>query len=204
MSGDCIYIPTEWVQQANIVSLDNSLEFKWRPEAWTPDEDCSRGYRKKVISTISFPGENYTSRERTLDTEEILLAKLTKLLDKLLSIQGNVELTRFLTEMISDDSMTPDLQEWTEELGERLEEMFQTIDVNRDGVINNEDLGAITPQNIKKFLGRMEDRFADLTDVIIDQRVDFSLGHFNPRSRRDMVKQVAGDTASANTHRDEL
>ena len=204
MSGDCIYIPTEWVQQANIVSLDNSLEFKWRPEAWTPDEDCSRGYRKKVISTISLPGENYTSRERTLDTEEILLAKLTKLLDKLLSIQGNVELTRFLTEMISDDSMTPDLQEWTEELGERLEEMFQTIDVNRDGVINNEDLRAITPQNIKKFLGRMEDRFADLTDVIIDQRVDFSLGHFKPHSRRDMVKQVAGDTTTANTHRDEL
>ena len=204
MSGDCIYIPTEWVHQANIVSLDNSLEFKWRPEAWTPDEDCSRGYKKKVISTISFPGENYTSRERTLDTEEILLAKLTKLLDKLLSIQGNVELTRFLTEMISDDSMTPDLQEWTEELGERLEEMFQTIDVNRDGVINNEDLGAITPQNIKKFLGQMEDRFADLTDVIIDQRVDFSLGHFKPRSRRDMVKQVAGDTTTANTHRDEL
>ena len=36
-----------------------------------------------MISTLSFPGEGYVGREKTLDTEEILLDKLTSLLDKL-------------------------------------------------------------------------------------------------------------------------
>ena len=190
MSGDCIYIPTEWVQQANIVSLDNSLEFKWRPEAWTPDEDCRRGYRKRMISTLSFPGESYVGREKTLDTEEILLDKLTSLLDKLFSTPRQIDRTTFMMEMIKDDNLTPDLQDWTEELADRLGEMFETIDVNGDRLLSNEDLMAITDQSLGRFLGRMEDRFADLTDLIIDQRVDFSLGSFKPLSRGAMVKQV--------------
>ena len=179
-----------WVHQANIVSQDNSLEFKWRPESWTPDQDCQRGFKKRTISTLSFPGESYAAIEKTLDTEEILMVKLTELLDKLVKLEKDIELSTFLTEMVSDVSFTPDLQEWTEELRDRLSEMFQTIDVNSDGHINNEDLKAITHQNVRKFIGRMEDRFADLNDVIIDQRVDFSLGQLKPHSRREMMKQV--------------
>jgi len=202
--GDCIYIPAGWVHQSNIVSSDNSVEFQWSPEAWTPDEDCRRGYRKRMISTLSFPGEGYVGREKTLDTEEILLDKLTSLLDKLFSPPKEIDRTTFMTEMIKDDSLTPDLQEWTEELSERLGEMFQTIDVNGDSQLSNEDLMAITDQSLAKFLGRMKDRFADLNDLIIDQRVDFSLGSFKPLSRGSMMKQVLETDDHIQIARDEL
>ena len=186
------------------MSSDNSVEFQWSPEAWTPDEDCRRGYRKRMISTLSFPGEGYVGREKTLDTEEILLDKLTSLLDKLFSPPREIDRTTFMTEMIKDDSLTPDLQEWTEELAERLGEMFQTIDVNGDSQLSNEDLMAITDQSLAKFLGRMKDRFADLNDLIIDQRVDFSLGSFKPLSRGSMIKQVLETDDHTQIARDEL
>ena len=143
-----------------------------------------------MISTLSFPGESYQGRERTPDTEEILLDKLTSLLDKLFSPPRQIDRTTFMMEMIKDDSLTPDLQDWTEELADRLGEMFETIDVNGDRLLSNEDLLAITDSSLPMFLGRMEDRFADLTDLIIDQRVDFSLGSFRPLSRGAMMKQV--------------
>ena len=140
-----------------------------------------------------------------MDTEEILMVKLTKLLDKLISLETNIELSTFLTEMVSDVSLTPDMQEWTEECRDRLSEMFKTIDVNSDGHINNDDLKAITDQNVKKFIGRMEDRFADLNDVIIDQRVDFSLGHLKPHSRRELVESVREvDGSDGSRSREEL
>ena len=133
------------------------------------------------------------------------MVKLTKLLDKLISLERNVELSTFLTEMVSDVSLTPDMQEWTEECRDRLSEMFKTIDVNSDGHINNDDLKAITDQNVKKFIGRMEDRFADLNDVIIDQRVDFSLGHLKPHSRRELVESVREvDGSDGSRSREEL
>ena len=205
MSGDCLYIPSQWVHQSNILSHDNSLEFSWRPESWTPDQDCSRAFKQRIISTLSFPGEGYASIEKTMDTEEILMVKLTKLLDKLISLETNIELSTFLTEMVSDVSLTPDMQEWTEECRDRLSEMFKTIDVNSDGHINNDDLKAITDQNVKKFIGRMEDRFADLNDVIIDQRVDFSLGHLKPHSRRELVESVREvDGSDGSRSREEL
>ena len=157
-----------------------------------------------MISTLSFPGESYAGKEKTLDTEEILLDKLTSLLDKLFSSPRQIDRTTFMMEMIKDDSLTPDLQDWTEELADRLGEMFETIDVTGDSLLSNDDLVAITEPSLAKFLGRMEDRFADLTDLIIDQRVDFSLGSFKPLSRGSMIKQVLETDDHTQIARDEL
>ena len=157
-----------------------------------------------MISTLSFPGEGYVGREKTLDTEEILLDKLTSLLDKLLSPPRQIDRATFMTEMIKDDNLTPDLQDWTEELADRLGEMFETLDVTGDRLLSNEDLRAITDDSLAAFLGRMEDRLADLTDLIIDQRVDFSLAGFRPLSRGAMMKQVLETETDTKINRDEL
>ena len=157
-----------------------------------------------MISTLSFPGEGYVGREKTLDTEEILLDKLTSLLDKLLSPPRQIDRATFMREMIKDDNLTPDLQDWTEELADRLGEMFETLDVTGDRLLSNEDLRAITDDSLAAFLGRMEDRLADLTDLIIDQRVDFSLGSFRPLSRGAMMKQVLETETDTKINRDEL
>ena len=95
----------------------------------------------------------------------------------------------------------------TEELADRLGEMFETLDVNGDRLLSNEDLRAVTDDSLAAFLGRMEDRLADLTDLIIDQRVDFSLGSFKPQSRGTMVKRVLqtdDDDDGSKINRDEL
>ena len=52
LPGDCIYLPSDWVFQSNIVSMDNSLEFKWTPDPWTPDEECGKGHNKRYLPFI--------------------------------------------------------------------------------------------------------------------------------------------------------
>ena len=110
-AGDCIYIPAGWVFQSNIVSVDNSLELKWKPEPWTPDEECVKGFTKRMLSTITFPGENYRAVDTTRDQEEVLVKKLEKVMDKVLTNDRrklNFEL--FSAVIIPDETLLPDLQ----------------------------------------------------------------------------------------------
>ena len=48
--------------------------------------------------------------------------------------------------------------------------------------MNNENLG--------KFLGRMQDRFADITDIVFDQKIDFHIAKEYPKSRNSIVNQL--------------
>ena len=100
-----------WVYQSNVLSLDNSVELKWTPEPWTPDEECSKGYKRKFISTLNFPGEEYKAVDLTLDNEEILLKKLELVLDKLLTKEyKQLNFDNFQSEIIQDEALLPDLQ----------------------------------------------------------------------------------------------
>ena len=110
-AGDCIYIPAGWVFQSNIVSIDNSLELKWKPEPWTPDEECVKGFTKRMLSTISFPGENYKGVDTTRDQEEVLIKKLEKVMDKVLTTdRRKLNFERFSSVIIPDETLLPDLQ----------------------------------------------------------------------------------------------
>ena len=110
-SGDCIYIPSDWVFQSNVVSVENSLEFKWKPEPWTPDEECSKGLKKRFLSTLNFPGEEYEKIDLTLDNHETLMKKVEKVLDKVLTRERKqFSFEKFMTDMIQDESLLQDLQ----------------------------------------------------------------------------------------------
>ena len=111
MLGDCIYIPSSWVYQTNILSVENSLELKWKPEPWTPDEECSKGMTKKYLSTLSFPGEDYKAVDSTVDKEEKLLKKFERLFDKVLTQERrSFDFLQFLSSIIQDEVLLPDLQ----------------------------------------------------------------------------------------------
>ena len=110
--GDCIYIPSTWVYQANIVSHENSLEVKWQPGSWTPDDECVKGMQKRTLSTINFSGEDFTAIVTTRDQEEKLIKKLESLLDKVLVEDAKpLDLEHFKAELVRDESLLPDLQE---------------------------------------------------------------------------------------------
>ena len=109
--GDCIYIPSSWVYQTNILSVENSLELKWKPEPWAPDEECSKGMTKKYLSTLSFPGEDYKAVDSTVDKEEKLLKKFERLFDKVLTQERrSFDFQQFLSSIIQDEVLLPDLQ----------------------------------------------------------------------------------------------
>ena len=81
------------------------------------------------------------------------------------------------------------MQEWTEECEERVKEMFRTVDLNNDDLVDGNDLKMITEDNLKKFLGRMQDRFADITDIVFDQKIDFHIAKEYPKARNSMINQ---------------
>ena len=45
-------------------------------------------------------------------------------------------------------------------------EMFNTLDINKDGTFDSVDVENIKIDNVNRFLGRMKDRFADMEDIL--------------------------------------
>ena len=80
-------------------------------------------------------------------------------------------------------------------------EMFNTLDINKDGTFDSVDVENIKIDNVNRFLGRMKDRFADMEDILIDQKMDFHIAREPPMSRKSLVKQVSETTK---TVKDEL
>ena len=188
--GDCIYIPAYWLSQANILTYDNSVEIRWTSASWTPDTDCTKGLKNKFLSSLSFQGEQYYGVDSTLDKKKALVEKVSRILDKVLMEKKRLNYVDFMAEMIKDEELLPDLQEWTQESSARAKEMFETLDMNKDNIVDDKDVEMLTGNNVSKFMGKMEDRLADMMDIIMDQRVDFSLAGEMARSRSSMAEQI--------------
>ena len=188
--GDCIYIPAYWLSQANILTYDNSVEIRWTSASWTPDTDCTKGLKNKYLSSISFQGEQYYGVDSTLDKKKALVEKVSRILDKVLMEKKRLNYADFMAEMIKDEELLPDLQEWTQESSARAKEMFETLDMNKDNIVDDKDVEMLTSNNVSKFMGKMEDRLADMMDIIMDQRVDFSLAGEMAKSRSSMPEQI--------------
>ena len=71
-----------------------------------------------------------------------------------------------------------------------MSDMFKILDTNKDDIFTSEDVENFTKDNLKKFLGRMQDRFADLTDILIDQKIDFHIAKEYPKSRKSIVREI--------------
>ena len=199
--GDCIYIPAYWLTQANVLTQDNSVEIKWRPSPWTPDTDCTKGLKNRFLSSLSFQGEQYYGVDSTLDKKGVLVDKVSRILDKLLGEKKRLKYAEFMAEIIKDEELLPELQDWTQESTARAKEMFETLDMNKDNVVDDKDVEMVTEDNVSILTGKMEDRFADMMDIIMDQRVDFSLAGETAKSRSSMVKQILKDNS---VEKDEL
>ena len=74
--------------------------------------------------------------------------------------------------------------------------MFRTLDTNGDGTVNAGDIDNISAKTVTRFLGRMKDRFADMADILIDQKIDFHIAS----SRQSIVENILGK----NNVKDEL
>ena len=199
--GDCIYIPAYWLSQANILTYDNSVEIRWASAPWTPDTDCTKGLKNKFLSSISFHGEQYYGVDSTLDKKKALVEKVSRILDKVLMEKKRLNYADFMAEMIKDEELLPDLQEWTQESSARTKEMVETLDMNKDNIVDDKDVKMLTGNNVSKFMGKMEDRLADMMDIIMDQRVDFSLAGEMAKSRSSMAEQILSQDSVG---RDEL
>ena len=188
--GDCLYIPAYWVTQSNILTQDNSVEIKWSSSSWTPDSDCTKGLKNKFLSSLSFPGEMYSGVDPTLDKKGILVDKVSRILDKVLTEKKGFNAAEFMAAIVKDSEVLAELQEWTDESSARAEEMFETLDMNSDQILDHNDVHMVISSNVSKLMGKMEDRLADMTDMIMDQRVDISVAGETAKTRSSMVKQI--------------
>ena len=166
------------------------MEIKWTSSSWPPDSDCPKGLKKKFLSSLTFPGENYIGVDPTLDKKGILVEKVSIIFDKLLGEKKSMNFAQFMAAIVKDEDLLPELQEWTVESTARAKEMFITLDMNSDNLVDHKDVEMVDNINVSKLLGRMEDRIADLMDMIMDQRVDFSLAGETAKSRSSIAKQI--------------
>lgn len=166
------------------------MEIRWTSASWTPDTDCTKGLKNKLLSSINFPGEQYYGVDSTLDKKKALVEKVSRILDKILTEKKRLNYATFMADIIKDEELLPELQEWTQESSARAKEMFETLDMNKDAILDDKDVEMLTGDTVSKFMGKMEDRLADMMDIIMDQRVDFSLTGEVAKSRSSMADQI--------------
>ena len=173
----------------------------WKSSSWTPDDDCPKGLKKKFLSTLSFPGEKYFGLDPTRDKKGVLLDKMSKIFDKLLADKVSLSVAQFMVFLVKDEELLPELQEWTDESSGLAKEMFSTLDMNKDDILDDRDVEMVSTKTLPKLVGQMEDRFADMMDMITDQRVDFSLAGENGKSRTLIARDISTEQP---TPKDEL
>ena len=78
--------------------------------------------------------------------------------------------------------------------------MFRTLDTTGDGSVDAGDIDNISAKMVTRFLGRMKDRFADMADILIDQKIDFHIAREKRSSRQSIVENILGK----NNVKDEL
>ena len=166
------------------------MEIKWTPSSWTPDSDCAKGLKNRFLSSLSFPGEKYFGVDPTLDKKGILVDKVSIILDKMLKGKKTFNFAEFMAVIVKDEEFLPELQEWTVESTARAKEMFNMLDMNLDNMLDSKDVETISTANLSKLMGKLEDRLADMTDMIMDQRVDISLAGETAKSRSSIVKHI--------------
>merc|ERR1712147_202447 len=120
----------------------------------------------------------------------MLVDKVSIILDKMLKEKTTFNFAEFMAVIVKDEELLPELQEWTAESTARAKEMFDTLDINSDNMLDGKDVETISTENLSKFMGKMEDRLADMMDMIMDQRVDISLAGETVKTRSSIAKQI--------------
>ena len=95
-----------------------------------------------------------------------------------------------MADIVKDEEVLPELQEWTVESTARAKEMFSTLDMNLDSILDVYDVEMVDNSNLSELMGKMEDRLAGMMDMIMDQRVDISLAGETAKSRSSIAKQI--------------
>merc|ERR1712192_12581 len=135
----------------------------------------------KLVSASESTVDNLTVKEKRV------LDRVSDILDK---TDDGMSLTEFQATLASTSTLSPDLREWTKECSLRSQEMFRTLDVTNDALVSRADFDTVSKQGLRVFLARMEDRFADLDDIMSDQKVDFILDNEKAVPRNEMRRQI--------------
>merc|ERR1719242_177791 len=144
-----------------------------------------------LILAIAMFAIKLTSSESTVtDLNEKERRVLERVSDILAKTDDGLSLIQFQATLASTPALSPDLREWTTECSLRSQEMFRTLDVTNDALVSSADFEAATKQGLRVFLARMEDRFADLDDIMSDQKVDFILATEKAVPREEMRRQI--------------
>jgi hypothetical protein len=139
---------------------------------------------------LSLPGEKYFGVDPTLDKKGILAEHVSIILDKILKEKKKINFDEFMALIVKDEELLPELQEWTVESTAMAKEMFNTLDINLDSILDFNDVEIVDNSNLSKLMSKMEDRLADMMDMIMDQRVDISLAGETAKSRSSIANQI--------------
>merc|ERR1712130_199853 len=144
-----------------------------------------------IVLVIFFAAFDLVALEFTVselsEKEKRVFERVSDILDK---TGSGMSLTEFQATLASTPALSPDLREWTKECSLRTGEMFATLDVTNDALVSRADIDAVSKQGLPVFLSRMEDRFADLDDIMSDQKVDFILDNEKAVPREEMRRQI--------------
>ena len=192
--GQCLFLPAGWIQQHNIMGGDHSFELAWKHmdnfETCDGDE-----IRAPTWANLAYKYEGYKPIERSVDSVKMQVDKMSYVIDKYLFHKEPIRNVEDFIAMLKEDGvLMQHLEEWNDELQESSKELFKIMDRNGDKQLDKEDLIGLKEENMDFWLGRIDDRHDDFSEVIFDRRFDDYRGNMGPTQEElDQYAQAIRD-----------
>ena len=167
-SADCLYSPSKWLQFETTSPGYYEVDLSWtRSVKIASDSVCGPLPDKPVsLGLLKLQQDPELSLHRM-----ITLTPVQTLLDGIPNGR-NLTFEQFEAFLRREKRILKNLVEWNDEYAEITGELFLLLDVNRDAVFSVDDFDVVTRKDEELFLGRLQDRIADFTDLMNDQQAE--------------------------------
>ena len=167
-SADCLYSPSKWLQFETTSPGYYEVDLSWtRSVKIASDSVCGPLPDKPVsLGLLKLQQDPELSLHRM-----ITLAPVQTLLDGIPNGR-NLTFEQFEAFLRREKRILKNMVEWNDEYAEITGELFLLLDVNRDSVFSVDDFDVVTRKDEELFLGRLQDRIADFTDLMNDQQAE--------------------------------
>ncbi|XP_040563227.1 uncharacterized protein [Lepeophtheirus salmonis] len=193
----CLFIPSNWIIQATSFELDHSFEINFKDinDLKQNLEKNSKLPRIMTLYDCIWPKEGIYSRPpvKSRDKYRISMDKFIHTIEHyVITPEEDINFERFLARVKNDTEIAEyQMDEWKSESLEEVEQLFMTLDINKDLIINEMDFRGLPAKVMDKVRLNVFFIIGNIVDITYDYKID-SLGPIestNPRLNIQLLIQ---------------
>ena len=169
--GQCLYVPSNWIVQMNILEKGAStFEMRWRNVEYTCDKHI-RFYTS--LGDVGWIGEEVEQpKEKSSDRMRNTIDFFAPQIGTYILSGNDIDYEKFSKMVRTDIYYTKHLPKWNDECEVLAGRLFKTLDRNGDDVLNEKDIDGLKEKDVEPWAEIARDRQYDLLELSFDLMVD--------------------------------